>query len=268
MSCKHGEPKSPGPDTLLDRPLENREKELVNQMLSAMINPDAMVDDVAEGPNFTGITAGGRMGLAAFLGARPRKDEADLAQSLVGKPVKEAAALVSSPSPYAISLGFAALNAANADDPATLEKNDYPADKLIKDLGKDKTVGLVGNFPFVPTLADFVGTLHLFELKDVPGALPKPRWEEVLPRLDVLALTATTLLTRQMSWYLSRATKAKIIILGPTTPVTPVLFDHGADYLCGSVVTDNARVSASIKEGLCYSDVKKKGGIRFFQLTR
>lgn len=253
-------------DTISDRPLGGREKELVEQMLSTMIRPDVRVEDVAIGPNFTGVTAGGRMGLAAFLGARPRENETDLARNLVGKSLEEAAALVRCPSPYAISLGVAAMNAANALDPETLTPDDFPADRLIIDLGKDKTVGLVGDFPFVPTLKEAVGTLHLFELKPLPGGLDKQQWEEILPQLDVLALTATTLLTRKMAWYLSRAVNAKIIILGPTTPVSPVLFEFGANYLCGSVVTDNARVAASIREGLCYRDVKKRGGIIFTRI--
>ncbi|MDD9302620.1 MAG: hypothetical protein HUK40_09905 [Desulfobacter sp.] len=155
------------------------------------------------------------------------------------------------------------MNAGNAPDPNRVEPDNFPAEDLIAELGKDKTVGLVGEFPFASALKQKVGTLHLFELKPVSGALARDQWEEVLPRLEILALTGTTLLTRHMAWYLSRATRAKIIILGPTTPASPTLFEFGADYLCGSVVTDTGRVSASIRADLCFKDIKKNGGIIF-----
>ena len=108
-----------------------------------------------------------------------------------------------------------------------------------------------------------MGKLYLFELNPVPGALPREEWETTLPQLDVLALTATTLLTRQMSWYLTRARQAKIVILGPTTPMHPALFNWGADHLCGSIVTDVDRVRQSLGIGNCFRSIKQMGGIRF-----
>ncbi len=71
--------------------------------------------------------------------------------------------------------------------------------------------------------------IHLFELKSVPGAVPRDQWERVLAELDVFALTGTTLLTRSMGWFLSRASQAKIVILGPTTPFSQALISHGAN---------------------------------------
>ncbi len=268
MSCRHSNASSTIPDTVSDRPLEGKEKELVTQLLAHLTRPEITVDRIVVGETFCGVMAGGRMGLSAMLGARPRRDEKDLAQRLEGQSVQACAALVHSPSPYAISIGMAALNAANALTREQVSPDNHPADHLIADLGKDKIVGLVGEFPFVETLAHRVGTLHLFELNPVPGALSRDQWEAVLPQLDVLALTATTLLTRHMAWYLSRAVNAKIIILGPTTPVSPVLFDHGADYLCGSLVTNPDRVAASITMGMCFRDIKKRGGILFTRLEK
>jgi len=139
------------------------------------------------------------------------------------------------------------------------------AEELIADLGRDKMVGLVGHFPFTQALSARVNQLHLFELKAVPGAVPRDRWETLLLRIDVLALTATTLLTRQMAYYLNRAKQASIVILGPSTPRSGPLFDYGADYLCGSVMIDQARVSRGIREGLAFRALKKRGGLAFAQ---
>jgi len=248
-----------------DRPLENEEKTLVEDILLSIIRPEAVVEEIVSGGKFIAVKAGGRMGLSALLGASPREHEMDLAHKMVGKPVKEVADLLRKPFPFSIALGLAALNAGNTPDPEQVEPDNFPADDLIAKLGKDKITGLVGEFPFVDSLKDRVGIFHLFELKSVPGAVPRDQWERVLAELDVFALTGTTLLTRSMGWFLSRASQAKIVILGPTTPFSQALFAHGADYLSGSVVTDMEKVAQGVQAGLPFQQVKRNGGIIFTQ---
>ncbi|MFO7751174.1 MAG: DUF364 domain-containing protein [Desulfobacteraceae bacterium] len=259
QSCSHGSISVP------DRPLHGEEAVLAKDILLSIIRPNAVVEKIVVGSKFLGVVAGARMGLSSLLGARPREEDNLLVQQLVGKPVKEAASLIKETSPFAVSLGYAAVNAGSTPDPAKVEPSDLPAKDLIVSLGKDRLTGLVGEFPFVEDLKPRVGTLHLFELQKVPGAVPRDQWEEVLATLDVLAVTGTALLTRNMAWFLSRAKQAKIVILGPTTPLSTTLFDHGADYLCGSVVTDMEKVGQGLLDGLPFKKVKQNGGIIFTQ---
>lgn len=248
---------------LPDRPLEGDEKNLVRDMIDTMVRPTAVIEDIIIGSKFLGVVAGGRMGLSALLGAWPKESEKKLDQVYIGKTVKQITELMTSSSPFSISLGLAGLNASNTPDAHNIEPNNFPADDLIASLGKDRQVGLVGEFPFVESLRERVGHLHLFELRDVPGAVPQKDWETVLGQLDVLAVTGTALLTRKMGWFLSRGQQATTVILGPTTPLTKALFDHGADYLCGSVVTDMERVGQGVRDGLPFRKVKQNGGIVF-----
>ncbi len=242
---------------------KGREKELIQDLISSIKSPETPVDKIVPGPKFMAVIAGGRMGIAATLGAEPDENDLAMFESAPGKPLKTVAEYAYMASPGAAVLGIAAINAGCSPDPAGVEPCDFPADDLIAELGKNRNVGLVGDFPFVQSLGLRVGTLHLFELMDIKGAVPKDQWEKTLAQLDVLALTATTLLTRQAAWYLDKANQADIVILGPTTPASPVLFQYGADYLCGSVVTDADRVAQGIKAGLPFSRVKKNGGIIF-----
>lgn len=255
-------------DTFSDRPLIGAESKLVNELLNTLIRPDAIVEQVVAGGKFIAVTAGGRMGLASLLGAKPRENESSLTRDLIGQTAAQAAQYLTHSSPFAICLGLAALNAANTPQPASVVKSDASAEFLIAKLAQDGIVGLVGHFPFTEALRQKVGKLHLFELKDVPGAVPKDQWETVLPQVDVMAVTATALLTRQMAYFLARADQAKIIILGPTTPFSQALFQFGADYLCGSVVTDQQRVLEGIRAGIGFKTLKKNGGILFSQWTR
>ena len=220
MTHCHAQPKA-----LKGMPLTGDEKKLMTHLIETMVRPHARVDAVVLGEKFVGIVAEGHMGLSSLLGAQPREDEEKLARELEGAPLSRAAALVESSSPFSLALGLAALNAGTTPATEEIGDSDLPADELIARLGKNKNVGLVGDFPFTQSLSQRVGQLHLFELNPVPGALPRDQWEKVLPQLDVLALTATTLLSRHMAWYLTRAVKAEVIILGPTTPMAPALFD-------------------------------------------
>jgi len=252
-----------------DMPLTDEvEKRLVEALLQSMLRPEAKVEHVEAGSTFIAVTAGGRMGLASLLGARPTENEMLLTRELVGQRVSQAAGLLTSSSPFRISLGLAALNAADTPQATDVDENDAPAEALIAALGKDRTVGLVGAFPFVETLRQKVGELKLFELRDIPGAIPRAQWDSALAGLDVLAVTGTALLTRKMGYFLTQAARAETVVLGPSTPLSRALFDCGADYLCASVVIDPEPVLASIRAGLPFRDIKRQGGIRFIQWSR
>ena len=253
---------------LPDRALEGDERQLIADLTADLPRANETIEEIVLGNKFIGVVAGGRMGLSSLLGSVAKPGEAEAISAQIGGPVSGLIELAASPSPYSLAVGLAAINAANSPDPATAVESSAPTEDLIAELGKDKVVGLVGEFPFVDQLAPRVGTFHLFELNDVPGALPRDQWETMLPKLDVLALTATTLLTRHAAWYLKRATRAKIVMLGPTTPMHPALFNWGADYLCGSVVTDVDRVRASLMSGNCFRSIKQNGGICFVQWAK
>ena len=42
---------------------------------------------------------------------------------------------------------------------------------------------------------------------------------------------------------------AKTVVVGPSTPLSPLLFDHGASLLAGTVVRDAATVWSHVAEG-------------------
>lgn len=251
-----------------DLPLGATESRLVGALLGAMKRPQAIVEEVALGDRFIAVAADGRVGLASLLGVRPDAAGSSLLSDAVGKTAADIAGQLRSASPFAIRLGLAALNAADTCDAQTPTAPAPPADALVAAHGKGRSVGVVGHFPFVEKLREQVGTLHLFELRDVPGAVTRERWESVLANLDVLAVTATALLTRHMAYFLSHAANAVRLVVGPSTPFSQAMFQFGADYLCGSVVTDVGRVLAGVRQGLPFRAIKKGGGLRFFQLGR
>jgi uncharacterized protein (DUF4213/DUF364 family) len=52
------------------------------------------------------------------------------------------------------------------------------------------------------------------------------------------------------------------MLLGPTTPMAPVLLDYGIDIISGSVVTDRGLALKYIGEGANFRQLKSSGCIR------
>lgn len=160
--------------------------------------------------------------------------------------------------PTMASVGMAAINALlpkQANTWVTLNAEDVIAEK-----GAGKSVVLIGHFPFVQRLEPEVGSLTVLELEPRPGDLPVSAARDVIPKADVLAITSMTLLNHTLQGLLVYANPdAKVIMLGPTTPLSPVMFEHGIDLLCGAVVSEIDPVLSAVRQGANFKQVHRSG---------
>lgn len=248
------------PAAAVARPAEGRERRLIDDVIQSMHHPSAVIADIAVGSHFIGIRADddGKdcVGLASTLGAAPSDEERQMVAQMVGKTLAEAAGRLTSTTGFSISFGAAALNAGIR---APRDQPDFEASRIMAEKGKAGETVLVGDFPFTDRLRRQVKTLHLFELQAVDGRTPPDQWDAVLGRCHVLGLTGTTLLTRAMATYMEKAPQAYTIIIGPTTPLSAVLFDYGADVLAGCRVVSPDHVFDGIRRGMSFREVKKLG---------
>jgi uncharacterized protein (DUF4213/DUF364 family) len=233
-----------------------KESDLVNDLIRSIDRPDEIVTSLVTSPKFLSIKTEQGMGLSASLGNLPTAVDSTRLQKIEGRTLAETAELLHEESLFLRSVGLAAVNA-GLDRPT--QHGVEGAIDIIKGYGQGKRVGIVGHFPFTPNVREFATETYLFELTDVPGALPRDQWEKVLSSLDVLALTGTSLLTRYMAYYLEHASQALNIVVGPSTPLSPVLFRHGADFICSSKVTNFENVNNGVAQGLSFRQLKKLG---------
>ncbi len=166
--------------------------------------------------------------------------------------------------PTASAVGLATLNALLQPDPNLLADIDA-ADWLVEQ-GRNQKVALVGRFPFIDELQPVVAHLWVFELNPNPDEYGAEQAPDIFPQADIVAITSSTLVNHTLDALLALVRPpTKVMLLGPTTPLTPVLFDFGIDLLSGTQVIDVETVLAAIQQGVTF---RKMVGLRRVTLQK
>ena len=209
-----------------------------------------------------------RCGLASTLNAPhqhglPAVPQAGTLENMTGL---DLAALAQAEQPTLVSVGMAAVNALLPQQPDSWVN--LNAEDVIASHGAGLPVVLIGHFPFVERLQARVGKLTVLELNPQPGDMPVSMAVEVLPNAKVVAITGMTLLNHTLDGLLNLCDPdALVILLGPSVPLDPILFDFGIDILCGSIVTSIDPVLAAVRQGATFRQIHQ-AGVRLVTIAR
>lgn len=180
---------------------------------------------------------------------------------------RELAELVDSDSHTEVSVGLAAINALLPRSPDTWM--DLNAEKYLLENSAGKNVAMIGHFPVADELRARAGNLWVLELNPREGDLPANMAAEMLPRADIIALTGTTLINKTFDGLISlRRPDAAVIMLGPSTPLSPVLFDAGVDILSGTVVVDPHAALLGVGQGIALHQLCREGWVRLVTVKK
>jgi len=221
---------------------------LIDDLLAAVAG-DTPVRHVLVGAHLTVVCSRG-CGLAStFASSQPhRRMKVRDAGRLVGKRARDLAEYARSDNPIEAAIGLATINSLLAPDERALEPING-ADYLAH-LGRGRTVALVGHFPFVTRLRERVGELWVIELDPEDGDHPASAAPSLIPRADVVGITASALVNHTIDGLLGLCRPgAPVILIGPSTPMAPLLFERGVSMLAGVEVTDEAAVLRSVSQG-------------------
>ncbi len=164
--------------------------------------------------------------------------------------------LLRSDSPPESAIGLAAVNALLG--PTVGNLRDEKAVAILSERGRGQKVAMIGRFPFADALREDCDQLWVFErgLNRRQEDFGEEAMEQLLPQADVVAVTATTLLNRTLPTVLAGVRPdAFVMLLGPSTPLTPALFRFGFDVLCGTVVDDPEAVLRAVEQGAVTSQI-------------
>jgi uncharacterized protein (DUF4213/DUF364 family) len=103
----------------------------------------------------------------------------------------------------------------------------------------------------------------VLERDPASGDLPASEARAILPRADVVALSGTSLLNHTFDDLMGLCRPgAFVLLLGPSTPLSPVMFEDGVDALSGTRVHDANLVLRSVAQGATFQQIKRGGGLR------
>lgn len=100
----------------------------------------------------------------------------------------------------------------------------------------------------------------MLEMQPQAGDLPASVAPEILPQADIVAITATTLINGTFAGLMAlRNPAALTMVLGPSTPLSPILFDYGVDVLSGALVENIDATLQAVSQGAGFRQVHKAG---------
>jgi uncharacterized protein (DUF4213/DUF364 family) len=205
-------------------------------------------------------------GLASTLVSSHAHGEGNLKDvgSLHLKSARELAELALADNLLEASLGVAALNSLlEMDDRLASLSN--AVDVLIS-RGSGKRVALVGHFPFIPRLRPAAGQLWVIEQNPGQGEFPAQAAADLLPKAEVVAITSSALINHTLDLLLEMvAPSALVMLLGPSTPLSPLLFDYGLSILSGARVMDEELALRTIAQGGSFQQVQGVQRVTFFK---
>jgi uncharacterized protein len=235
---------------------------ILNELLNNL-NMDVSIRSVLVGAHWT-VVCSRYCGMAASM--RSDHPHGDMQVRDVGrlheKSARELAELAFSTELMEASIGVAAINSMlDVDDSASREIN---ASEVLASQGRGKNVALVGHFPFIPQLRSTVGQLWVIEQYPRNDDYPAEAAAELIPQADIIAITSSALINHTLDGLLALCPpQATVMLLGPSTPLSPIWFDYGVNIISGTKVIDEKAVIRTVGQGASFRQVEGKRLLTF-----
>ncbi|HUM59413.1 MAG TPA: DUF364 domain-containing protein [Bacillota bacterium] len=235
------------------------------------IPEDLIVDELISGYEASYVRSGKGAGIAYLRDCKTRMPMFN--KNLIGAPLREVAGAVKSWNFVEASAGHAAINAyynnpeiarangVNFSDARRVEDRMYDPFIMSQNEIKGKKVAVIGHFPYLESLFEPICDLSIISWEPQEGDYPIPACEYILPECDYVYISSSTITDKTLPRMLELSQKARrVTLVGPSTPLAPVLFDYGISELSGFIIKDNAlafRITAGAENVKIYSAGQK-----------
>ena len=224
-----------------------------NDLINSVDTTDLFINKINIGAHLTSVQSK-YCGIASTICDRQGPDKiVKNAGKLESLSISDLLNLLKSETLLEASLGMAALNSVIAP-PAKYHTGN--AFDLIKLKASEKNLGIIGHFHFVDRFKNYVKNCWVFEKSPNGNDLPAHKINEYLPRCDVVVITGQTIINNTLMEILSYSKSAFKILLGPSAPMSQVLYDYGINVIAGVKVLKCEQVNRYIRQGANFRQLK------------
>lgn len=163
-----------------------------------------------------------------------------------GKNVEEVLNYLKTFDTLKIGIGLATLNSL-IEIPKNFESInifDYLVEK-----GKDKRIVFIGHFEDIKKLEGIAKEIIIIERKPREDDYLDTFQEYLIPKGDIVAITGSTFVNKSIKRILELSKGKFVIVFGPSTPLSTVLFDYGVDLIGGIIPKDDIKLFNIISQG-------------------
>lgn len=223
------------------------------------IPEDLIVNEVIVGTSWTMVRAGTSVGVAMTINETTAPSI--LKYPFIDEPLKNVAAAVKSWNFIEASIGLAAINAYYNSKEHIMENamkfcpqkewhisNEDVFDSYSETIN-GKKIAVVGHFPYLEKRLGTNNQLSILERNPKYGDYPDTACEYLLSQQDYVFITGSAFVNKTMPRLLQLSKNAKVILVGPSVPITSLLFNYGVFELSGFVVTNQSLCRKVISEG-------------------
>ena len=237
--------------------------EMLNEILQSLPKDPVPLRRVIVGVHWT-LVASRHCGLSSTIlpGSPHGESRVRDVGALHLKSAQELASWVLSENTLEAGLGMAAINSLLELDEARLAE--VNAAEVIARQSEGRNLVVVGHFPFVKKIQPHTRNCWVIEKQPAAGEHAEEEARTFIPQADVIAITGTAFVNHSMPGLLALCPpKARVMILGPSTPLSPLLFQHGIHFLSGARVEDEETAVMTIQQAASLPQVK---GVRLLTM--
>jgi uncharacterized protein len=242
---------------------------ILETLIDSLTGKDLPVRNVCCGAYWTAVTTR-RTGLASTYREQDfqHSDDHCMVQDsgrLTDKTAGELVEYARSGDTVSASIGMAAINSLiEVDERRCTDRGAY---EILAEKGRNLDVAVVGHFPFIPKLRDVVRNLWVIEKRPRPGDFSESEAAHILPKADIVSLTGTAFINHTIEDILGYCRDSYVVLTGPTSPLSPVLFDFGISAICGTQIVNVEDVERFVMQAAIFQQIRRQG-VRLLTMMR
>ena len=229
--------------------------EIIKDLVQSIRN-DSSISRILAGVHWTAVTSHNCGMASTVMSSKPHgEDTVRDAGNLEGKSARELANYLLSDNPLEASIGLASFNSLIELPKEGLIK--INAFQYLVEKGKQKHVAIFGHFPYIADVRMTANKLDVYELSPEEGEHPLSEIPDLLPDAEIVAITSNSIINHTLDAILPYIKKGAFVgMVGPSTPLSPVLFEYGISMLSGVRVTDQDALYRSISQAAIFRQVE------------